>query len=477
MQRAFSLLGDDPARAAAESNGVMSLETALARASKTPDALRDPFANYHPMTLAGIESLAPHFAWRTYFTQAGLGPQGTDRIDVGQPAFFSALDSLVAEAPLPQWRDYLRWHAVAGGVEALPKPYRDAAFNFQHVLYGVAREPTRTRTCTLLADADLGFAVGKLYVAKYFSSAARERARAEIALIKASLRDDIEHVAWMGPQTRAAALAKLAKLSTAKVGYPDRWRSYAALGISRSNFLGDLLAAQRFAFARDVRKIGKPLNRYEWGLTPQTVNAYYDPSMNEVVIPAGILETPFFDEHADDAVNFGGIGAVIGHEMTHGFDDEGSDYDGAGNLHPIVTAADKARFHARVACIVDQLDAYKSTVGLHLNGKLDAGEATADVGGTTLAYRALETSLAGKPQPPRIGGFTPQQRYFLSWAQVWRDKERPEAERAQVLGDPHPPSRYRVNGTLSDEAAFERAFHIQPGSAMWKAPARRCQVW
>jgi len=476
MRRVFTLLGDTRANAAQETNETLAFEQTLALASKTPDALRDPFANYHPMSLAALQHLTPHFDWHVYFAQAGLGPDGTAKIDVGQPAFFTALDRLATGAPLAQWKSYLRWHDTVAGNQALPKAYRDARFALRQALYGVAGQPPRARTCTNLTGAGLGFAVGKIYVAHYFSPAARARARAEIALIKASLRSDIERITWMGPQTRAAARAKLAKLSTAKVGYPDRWRSYAALRVSRSDFLGDVLAAQRFEFARDVAKIGKPLDRYEWGLTPQTVNAYYDPSMNEVVIPAGILETPFFDEHADDAVNFGGIGAVIGHEMTHGFDDEGSDFDGNGNLHRIVTPADAARFHARVACVVNQLDAYTSSVGLKLNGKLDAGEATADIGGTTLAYRALETSLAGK-RPGKIGGFTPQQRYFLSWAQVWREKQRPQAERAQVLGDPHPPAHYRVNGTLSDEANFVRAFNIKPGSAMWKPPASRCQIW
>ena len=476
MRRIFTLLGDTPSRAVQETNETLAIEQTLALASKTPDALRDPFANYHPMSLSALQRLTPNFDWHAYFAQAGLGATGTAKIDVGQPAFFTALNRLAAGAPLAQWKSYLRWHAVVAGTQALPKSYRDARFALARALYGYAAQPPRARTCTNFTGDALGFAVGKLYVAHYFPPAARARARAEIALIKASLHNDIEHIAWMGPQTRAAALAKLAKLSTAKVGYPDRWRSYAALSVSRSNFLGDVLNAQRFEFARDVTKIGKPLDRSEWGLTPQTVNAYYDPSMNEVVIPAGILETPFFDEHADDAVNFGGIGAVIGHEMTHGFDDEGSDYDGNGNLHRIVTPRDAARFHARVACVINQLDAYTSSVGLKLNGKLDAGEATADIGGTTLAYRALETSLTGE-HPGTIDGFSPQQRYFLSWAQVWRTKQRPEAERSQVLGDPHPPARYRVNGTLSDEANFVRAFNIKPGSAMWKPPASRCQIW
>ena len=278
------------------------------------------------------------------------------------------------------------------------------------------------------------------------------------------------------PQTRAAALAKLAKLSTIKVGYPDHPLRYVGLHIGRADFLADVLAAHRFETARQNAKIGKPVDRSEWGLTPQTVNAYYDPSMNEIVIPAGILEPPFFSGSADDAINFGGIGAVIGHEMTHGFDDEGSDFDGNGNLHPIVTKADAARFHARVSCIVRQASAY-SARGLHLNGRLDAGEATADLGGTTLAYRALLTSLAGKPAAPPIDGFTPQQRFYLSWAQVWREKQRPEAERAQILGDPHPIASYRVNGTLSDQAPFYQAFAVTPAGAMYKAPEKRCQIW
>jgi putative endopeptidase len=281
----------------------------------------------------------------------------------------------------------------------------------------------------------------------------------------------------MSAQTRAAALRKLAKLNTTKVGYPDRWRDYAKLSIEPGNFYADLLAANRFSFARDVAKIGKPLDRSEWGMTPQTVNAYYDPSMNEIVIPAGILEKPFFDESADDAVNFGGIGVVIGHEMTHGYDDEGSDFDGDGNLHPIVTKADAARFAKRVACIVSQADAYATPGGLHLRGKLVAGEATADLGGLTLAYRAMEASFAAHGRPAPVDGMTPEQRYYLSYAQIWRENMRPQAARAQVLSDPHPVAAYRVNGTVSDEGQFDEAFSVKPGDAMYRSPAQRCAVW
>jgi predicted metalloendopeptidase len=477
VRTAFRLLGDGAAQAARETSAVMSLETELARISRSPDALRDPFANYHPIALAQLVALAPDFRWRAYFDAARVAPAALGRIDVNQPEFVAAFGALARTAPLATWKSYLRWRDVDAASVALPKPFRAARFSFTQVVYGAKEQPPRERTCAEASDAALGFAIGKIYVAKFFPPAARERARAEIAAIRAALRDDIATVPWMSSATRAAALAKLAKLGTAKVGYPDRSRDYSQLRVSRSDFLGDVLAANRFAFARDIAKIGKPLDRSEWGLTPQTVNAYYDPSNNEIVIPAGILEPPFFDADADDAVNFGGIGVVIGHEMTHGYDDQGSDFDGDGNLHPIVSKADAARFHAQVTCIVDQLNAFRTPDGLHLSGKLDAGEATADLGGLTLAYRAMEAQFAKTGHPAPVGGFSAEQRYFLSFAQIWRENQRPEAERAQVLGDPHPIARYRVDGTLADASEFVGAFYLEPGQAMYRTPEQRCTIW
>ncbi len=478
MRTTFRLLGEDDAAAARSSASVLALETQLARASKSPDDLRDPLANFHPTSLAGLQSLAPHVAWRTYFTRSGVSRNAFGRIDVNQPSFVRGFDALVTTVPLPVWREYLRWHEVRPLTVALPRAYRDAQFAFNRVFDGQPAPTPRERACARLIDASIGFALGNAYVAKYFPPAAKARAVREIAAIKASLADDIRRVAWMGPQTRAAALAKLAKLDTRKVGYPDRPRAYSSLAISHDDLLGDALASARFEMHREIAKIGRPLDRGDWGLTPQTVNAYYDPSMNEIVIPAGILEPPFFDPSADDALNFGGIGAVIGHELTHGFDDEGSDYDGDGNLHAIVTAGDAAKFHARVRCIVAQADAYTvPSVGLHLRGKLDAGEATADLGGTAIAYRALETSLAASGRLAPIDGFTPEQRFFLGWAHVWRNLTRPEAERAQMLGDPHPVSAYRVDATLSNEAPFYAAFAVHPGDPMYRVPAKRCAVW
>lgn len=477
MRRVFVLLGDSPAQSGRETTAVMGLETRLAAGSKAPDALRDPFENMHSLKPAALRALAPNFAWGSYFAESGVSASGWSVVDVGQPGFVRAFNAEIRNTPLATWKSYLRWHDVSIAGSALPKAFRDAAFEYRRVESGVRAPAARPRVCGNLTAEALGFALGKVYVERYFPPQARERARTEVALIKAALRDDIATVSWMGPQTRAAALAKLAKLDTSKVGYPDRWRDYSTLNVERDAFLRDLLAARRFETKRDNAKIGKPVDRSEWGLTPQTVNAYYDPSMNEIELPAAILQPPFFDPTADDAVNFGGIGAVIGHEMTHGFDDQGSDYDGDGNLHPVVTKADSARFHARVACIVRQLSSYRASDGLHLVGKLDAGEATADLGGTTLAYRALQTALGASSRPAPIDGYSPEQRFYLSWAQVWRELQRPEAERAQILGDPHPIARYRVNGTLSDQTNFYKAFDVGPGSGMWKPQSQRCQIW
>ena len=477
VESTFALLGDrDPAASAAS---MLAFETQLARISRTPDALRDPIANYHPMPIVRLSALAPHVDWNEFFARSGVPTRALARIDVGQPEFFAGFDRLVATTPLATWKTYLRWHEISTHVVALPRTYRDVAFAFQKEFSGQPVRTPRNRLCARLVDATLGFALGNVYVAKYFPPSAKARAIAEIVAVKTALRDEIENVAWMGPQTRAAALAKLAKLSTAKVGYPDKPRSYATLAISRTNLLGDVLASDRLENARQIAKVGKPVDRSEWGLTPQTVNAYYNPSMNEIVVPAGILEAPFFDAGADDATNFGGIGAVIGHELTHGFDDEGSQFDGDGNLHAIVTKADSAKFHARVGCIVAQADAFVvPSLGIHLNGKLDAGEAAADIGGTTIAYHALRTATDASTGPvAQVAGYTADQRFFLNWAQVWRDKTRPQAMRAQILGDPHPVSVYRVNATLANEEPFYAAFAVKPGDAMYRSPAKRCSVW
>ena len=473
----FRLLHDSPSQAAAEARATLEIETAIARASRTADALRDPVANYHPLSPAQLAALAPHFEWPAYFAGIGLAPARTARIDVGQPEVVAALDRLIVREPLAAWQSYLRWHLIFGRGYALPQGFEKVQFALNRELTGTRAEPLRTSLCTRAVNRVMGFALGHIFVERYFSPAARERARTEVASIKAALKADIATLPWMSPPSRRAALAKLAKLNTSKVGYPDRWRDYSALRVRRDDFLGDVFAAAQFQFDREVAKIGKPVDHNDWDFPPQTVDAEYDPSLNEIVIPAGILQAPFFDPAADDAVNFGGIGAVVGHELTHGFDDEGSQYDGDGNLRAWMAPADAKKFHARIACIVAQADAYRVLPGLHLNGKLVVGEATADLGGTVLALRALEASERGKPAAPAIDGFTPLQRFFIGYAASWRTSVRPEYERMMALSDPHPPAPYRTNATVSDMDAFYTAFAIAPGTPMYRASADRCRIW
>jgi predicted metalloendopeptidase len=477
LRATFGLLGDDAASANREAAAVLEIETQLARALRTPDALRDPVANTHPMAPARLAALAPHFDWNAYFAGLGLSPARAARIDVGQPETVAALDRLIVREPLSAWKSYLRWHVVYGRGSALPRRFERVQFDFYRVLEGTRAEPPRGRLCTSATNRVLGFALGHIFVERYFSPAARERARTEVASIKAALRADIATLPWMSRPSRSAALAKLAKLNTSKVGYPDRWRDYSAMRIERADFLADVLAAAQFQFDREIAKIGKPVDRSDWDFPPQTVDASYDPSLNQITIPAGILQAPFFDPDVDDAVNFGGIGAVVGHELTHGFDDEGSQYDGDGNLRAWLAPADAKKFHARIACIVKQADAYAVAPGLHLNGKLVAGEATADLGGTVLALRAFQAAERGKAPQPEIGGYTPLQRFFLGYAASWRTSERPEYERNQVLSDPHPVARYRTDATVSDMDEFYAAFSIPPSTPMYRAPGDRCRIW
>jgi predicted metalloendopeptidase len=477
LRATFRLLGDDAPTAAAEEKAVLDIETRIARAQRTPEALRDPQANVHVMSPAQLSALAPHFAWNAYLHGVGLSPERSAKIDVGQPEAIAALDPLIVHEPLSAWKSYLRWHAIFDRGAALPQRFERVQFAFDRVLEGTLAEPPRSRLCTSAANRVLGFALGHIFVERFFSPAARSRARAEVAAIVAALHDDLETLEWMSPPSRSAALAKLAKLDTSKVGYPDRWRDYSGLHVERDDFLADVLAAAQFQFDREIAKIGKPVDRSDWDFPPQTVDASYDPGLNQITIPAGILQPPFFDAGADDAVNFGGIGAVVGHELTHGYDDEGSQYDGDGNLRAWLAPADAKEFHARIACIVKQADDYQVAPGLHLNGKLVVGEATADLGGTVLALRALENSERSAPTPAPIDGYTPVQRFFLGYAASWRASERAEFERNQVLSDPHPVPRYRTDATVSDMDDFYAAFAVDPGTPMYRAPADRCRIW
>jgi predicted metalloendopeptidase len=485
--------GDSPAAAQAESQAVMRLETALAKGSKTDVDLRDPVANYHKMPPSAVQALTPHFDWPAYLAAIGLQPStesglprrspvgGEDgpssgEIDVGQPQFLQAFDALLAGTPVADWRAYLRWHYLHAAAPYLGDAFVQANFQFYvRTLTGAPELRERWKRVLSTVDGSIGEALGQLYVAEYFPPAAKARALRLVGNIRAALRTRLQQVEWMDAPTRAAAVAKLDAFHV-KIGYPDKWRDYHTLRVDRGPYVLNVFRADEFEVRRDLAKIGRPADRTEWQMTPPTVNAYYDSSMNEIVFPAGILQPPFFDEKADDALNYGGIGAVMGHEMTHGFDDQGRQFDARGNLSDWWSPASAARFQKLAAGIVRQFNAYVAIDDLHVNGELTQGENIADLGGVKLAYAALQKALEGKPRTV-IGGFTPEQRFFLSFASIWRENIRPEELRMQVNTDPHSPPRFRVNGPLSNLPEFARAFHVPEGAPMRRPDDERVVIW
>jgi putative endopeptidase len=471
----FKLAGDDAATAATEAKSVIDAETALAKASKKREDLRDPEANYHPMTLAQLHELTPNFSWTTYFKEVGA-PALTDA-DIGQPDFFKQVDTGFSSVPLDDWKIYLRWHLIHAVASSLPEKFVDENFDFYgRTLTGTKQMLPRWQRCVQATDRQLGEALGQYYVQRNFPPEAKARALAMVHNLMAALHDDLLTLDWMSPATREQAIKKLSAINL-KIGYPDKWRDYSAYKVDRGPYVENVLRGNEFEFARDIRKIGKPVDRTEWGMTPPTVNAYYSPPMNEIVFPAGILQPPFFDLHADDAINYGGIGSVIGHEMTHGFDDEGAKFDGQGNLKNWWTAEDLKNFEARGECIAKQFESYEIEPGLHGNGKLEEGESIADLGGLTISHAALEKTLAGKPAQAPIDGFTSDQRFFLAWAQIWSANLRPEYARLIAKTDPHPLDRFRANGPLSNTPAFAKAFGCAPDSKMVRPPDQRCRIW
>ena len=475
VSRTFQLLGDAPERAAAAAQTVMKIETSLAQNSVTRVQRRTPEANYHPMTKSELIALTPDFDWTIYFRTINLPEVG--KINVGQPDFFKAADKLLKSTPIDDWKTYLRWHLVNAASNTLSLKFVQESFDFNgKYLQGTKEMLPRWKRCVASTDRALGEALGQLYVAKTFTPQAKARARMLVANLIAALHEDLMTLSWMSNETRTKAIAKL-EAFTRKIGFPDQWRDYEALQVSRGPYYNNAVSAGEFDFKRNLGKIGKPVDRTEWGMSPPTVNAYYNPSMNEIVFPAGILQPPFYDPKADDAFNYGGIGAVIGHEMTHGFDDSGAKFDADGNLVMWWTPDDFKKFNARTDCVVKQFDEYEVEPGLHQNGKLVVGESVADLGGLTLAYAAYRKSMEGKPRPPVIAGFTPEQRFFLGYAQIWAGSIRPEAARLRVATDPHPLARFRVNGPLSNIPMFAQAFQCKEGDAMVRPPEKRCQIW
>ncbi len=456
MAKMFELLGDTPDTAAAEADTVMKLETQMAQVSMSQIAQRDPHAIYHIMDRAQLMQVTPDFSWSRYF--AAMGQSQLKSINLATPEFFKDMSKQLRTIPLHDWKTYLRWHLIDGYASYLSKPFVDQNFKMITALTGTEKILPRWKRVVSTENSALGFAIGEMYVKNYFSPEDKKKALDILKNIRAVLRKDISNLSWMTPATRQAALKKL-DLMEDRVGYPSKWWDYSKLKVNRGPYVLNVMSANVFLTQRDLNKIGKPIDRAEWVMTPQTINAYYDPSMNNLNIPAGILQSPFFDPNAPAAVNYGAIGFVMGHEMTHGFDDQGAQFDGHGNLKNWWTPSDLSKFKAATECIVNQFSNYVVDGDLHVQGKLVVGEAAADLGGITLAYRAFQHSKEYK-NAPTINGMTPDQQFFLATAHVWAMNIRPQQLRNQVTTDPHPPAQYRVNGSLANIPQFKTAFKV-----------------
>jgi putative endopeptidase len=471
VARTFQLLGDTQAVARREARIDMAIETRLAEASMSRVQERDPHAIYHVMNLVELDRSTPNFSWSGYLRD--MEHPEIKSINLAMPKFFGALGKELRSVPLDQWKIYLRWRLIDAFAADLSRPFVDEDFRMQSVVTGAQKLLPRWQRIVKAEDDALGFAVGKLYVEKEFPPSSKAAVLAILHNVRASLKDDLTTLAWMTPATRKAAIVKLDMMGE-RIGYPDRWRDYSSLRIDRGPYVLNVMRANEFEQKREMNKIGKPVDLKEWFMTPQEVNAYYFPPMNNINFPAGILQPPFFDPKAPAAVNYGAVGWVMGHEMTHGFDDQGSQFDGHGNLKNWWAPQDAKRFHAATSCVSDQFSGYTVDGGVHVQGKLVTGEETADLGGMMLAWRAFHASSAYK-YAKTIEGFTPDQQFFLGAAHVWASSMRPAEERRLVTIDPHAPAMYRVNGTLVNLPQFQQAFHIPAGSPM--VNPHRCVIW
>jgi putative endopeptidase len=461
-------------------DAIVKLEHDLAVASWPADERRDADKTYNPMPVSALEGMAPNFPWRVYLTAAGIpltSPRGERMVIVAERSAFPKLADVFAATPVSVWRDYLTVRYLHAFADYLPKKYDDADFDFYgKVLQGKTAQLDRATRGVELLDNDMGEALGKLYAAKYFPPEAKAKADELVHNLLQAYAEDIKTLAWMTPATREKALAKLAKY-TPKIGYPDRWRDYSALKIDRANLVGSIQSATEFEWNRRLARIDASVDRTEWGMTVPTNNAYYNPTLNEIVFPAGILAPPFFDANADDAVNYGEIGATIGHEISHGFDDQGSKYDGDGVLRSWWTDEDRRNFDARTAALAAQYDAYEPLPGIHINGKLTLGENIADLAGLVIAYKAYHIALHGKPAPV-LNGLTGDQRFYIAYAQSWRQKDRDANLRARLLSNPHSPPAYRVNGVVRNDDGWYEAFpEVKSGDKYYLPPDKRVRLW
>jgi putative endopeptidase len=476
LEKMFTLLGEKTDAAKAHADTVLAVETDLAKAGRSRVELRDANKNYNKFLTAELLEKYPALPWPVYFKAGKITPPSYEI--VGQPEFFTALNQLVTERPLADWKVYLRWHVLHSHASFLPAAFDRENFSFfGKTLSGQPEQEPRWKRAAKIVDGSIGEALGQLYVEKCFPPEARSRMLELVGNLKAVYRDRLASVPWMTDTTRVKALAKFDRF-TQKIGHPDKFRDYSSIDIRPDDLLGNLRRCEEFDSRRVIARVGQPVDRTEWHMTPETVNAYYNPSQNEIVFPAGILQPPFFDATLDDAVNYGAIGVVIGHEMTHGFDDQGRKFDGDGNLNDWWTEEDAKAFDARAQKLVEEYNGFEALPGLHVNGQLTLGENLADLGGVSIAYEALQRALAKDPAKKKsIDGFTPEQRFFLAFAQVWRINIREAEAKRLITVDPHSPGKFRANGTVMNLPEFLDAFGIEPGTPMWREPELRAKVW
>lgn len=474
LEKMFVLLGDSEKRASQNAQTVMAIETKLAKSSMTRVEQRDPKATYNKMTVEELNAIAA-FDWDTYFTGIML-PEFKELI-VEQPEFMKSFGEIQAKTSLEDWKTYYRWHLVDGTAGMMSSDFVNQNFKFfSTVLNGIDEMKPRWKRGINFVNGNLGETLGKIYVKKHFSEASKERVGEMIENLKIAFSQRIDQLDWMSEETKAQALVKLESFNY-KIGYPDEWRDYSMLKLSSETLLQNNLEINKHAYMRMVGELNKPVDKTRWFMNPQTINAYYSPSYNEIVFPAAILQPPFFDAAADDATNYGGIGAVIGHEFTHGFDDQGCQYNGEGNLSNWWTDKDYSQFGDRSRVVIEQFNDYEPLEGLHVNGELTLGENIADLGGLTLAYYALQNSLKGKTTPQDIDGFNHNERFFLGWANVWKNNIKEEALRYRVVNDPHSPGQYRVNGPLSNMVEFQNAFGCDASDIMIRTGEEQAKIW
>jgi putative endopeptidase len=477
IARTLALTGVGADDAQKQAKAVMAFETRLAGASLVPTELRQPENRYHYLSIADADKVTPHFEWAAFFKAQGADV--TDGFSLSHPKFFAEFDKMLAETPVSDWQSYLRFHAIEGAAPFLSKPFQQEDFDFNaKTLNGQKEMKARWKRSLDTVNESMGMALGQLYVAKSFSPDSKQRAQVLVDNLRAAYKARIEKLEWMSDATKQKALEKWASF-TPKIGYPDKWRDWSGLQLKPGDYFGDVMAAAKFNYDYRMAKIGKPVDRSEWGMTPQTVNAYYSAQKNEIVFPAAILQPPFFDAQVDDALNYGGIGAVIGHEMGHGYDDQGSKFDAQGNNVNWWTDADRKAFEARTAKLAQQFDGYEALPGKFVNGKLTMGENIGDFGGLNAAYDALQMALAKNPAEAKkkIDGYTQEQRFFLNWARVWRGNTRPEAQLTLLNTDPHAPAQFRAVGAPSNMPAFAQAFQCKAGAKMVRSGEQQVKIW